>query len=298
MGRYRLVVPAERPASPPSCSPNSSAPPRSRRGARRSGSATTTRFGRSRPPAYSSSRARPLGANHNAHMFALVAARRDLQQAMIKSLREDGVVAPSHYVPLHDSPAGLRFARTPTALPVTERIAACLFRLPLHAMMTDAQTDFTIERVLFPRAAPHRDRGRPSGDGARRRLSRCGGDRRAAPRTGSFDERSGDLTRPGRVGDFVRRNANRTGTQDGQRRDEGRQAAQDAHAADGGRGAGPPNSSASSTRRSTVARRCCFRPTPISSPAPGASATARTGRRRSTRWKRPTASLPAPRRRC
>ena len=36
-----------------------------------------------------------------------------------------------HYVPLHSSPAGLRYGRAPGALPVTENIAERLVRLPL-----------------------------------------------------------------------------------------------------------------------------------------------------------------------
>ena len=90
----------------------------------------------------------PANAAHNAHLYGLVAATPSIQQAMIKALKADGIVAPSHYVPLHSSPAGTRFARSASALPVTERVAACLFRLPLHAEMTDAEIDCTIERTL------------------------------------------------------------------------------------------------------------------------------------------------------
>lgn len=90
----------------------------------------------------------PQNATHNAHLYPIVAAHRDLQQAMIQGLRADGIGAPSHYVPLHDSPAGLRYARVSGDLSVTENVAACLFRLPLHAAMTDADVDFTIERTL------------------------------------------------------------------------------------------------------------------------------------------------------
>lgn len=90
----------------------------------------------------------PAGARHNGHIFGIVAARRDIQQAMIARLRADGIVAPPHYVPLHDSPAGLRYGRAAGPLPVTAHVAACLFRLPLHAALRDDEVDFTIERVL------------------------------------------------------------------------------------------------------------------------------------------------------
>ena len=90
----------------------------------------------------------PSNARHNAHLYVIVAADRAIQQTMIKALRADGIVAPPHYVPLHDSPAGLRYGRSSGDLSITEKVAACLFRLPLNAVMTDAEVDFTIERTL------------------------------------------------------------------------------------------------------------------------------------------------------
>ncbi len=90
----------------------------------------------------------PANTNHNAHLYVIVAADRAIQQTMIEALRADGIVAPPHYVPLHDSPAGLRYGRPSGDLSITEKIAACLFRLPLNAVMTDAEVDFTIERTL------------------------------------------------------------------------------------------------------------------------------------------------------
>jgi dTDP-4-amino-4,6-dideoxygalactose transaminase len=90
----------------------------------------------------------PANAIHNAHLFGIVAATPEVQRAMIAGLKADGIAAPSHYVPLHNSPAGLRFARTSGDLPVTEHVATSLFRLPLHAALTDAEVDFTIARTL------------------------------------------------------------------------------------------------------------------------------------------------------
>lgn len=90
----------------------------------------------------------PLAAKHNGHIFYLLAETPDLQADMIRGLREDGIAASSHYVPLHNSPAGLRYARAAGSLEVTERSASCLLRLPLHATLTDDQVNYTIERTL------------------------------------------------------------------------------------------------------------------------------------------------------
>jgi dTDP-4-amino-4,6-dideoxygalactose transaminase len=58
-----------------------------------------------------------------------------------------GVNAVSHYVPLHNSPAGLRYARTCGDLQVTEDVAARLVRLPLHSGMNDCDITQVIEKV-------------------------------------------------------------------------------------------------------------------------------------------------------
>jgi dTDP-4-amino-4,6-dideoxygalactose transaminase len=66
----------------------------------------------------------------------------------LRRLSARGVNAVSHYVPLHDSPAGRRFGRTSGELPVTEGIAARLIRLPLHANMKESDVDYVVEFVL------------------------------------------------------------------------------------------------------------------------------------------------------
>lgn len=73
----------------------------------------------------------PADAAHNGHIFFLMlpdaAARRDLTA----HLSSRGIGAATHYVPLHLSAAGQRFGRAGGPLPVTERVAECLLRLPL-----------------------------------------------------------------------------------------------------------------------------------------------------------------------
>lgn len=58
---------------------------------------------------------------------------------MIAFLREHGVNAVFHYVPLHDSPAGLRYARSSGQLPITTDVSQRLLRLPLFSDMRSRQ---------------------------------------------------------------------------------------------------------------------------------------------------------------
>ena len=63
-------------------------------------------------------------------------------QAM-ESLRKRGVLAAFHYVPLHSSPQGRAFGSGP--LPVTDRVASTLLRLPLHPLLSETEVDRVIE---------------------------------------------------------------------------------------------------------------------------------------------------------
>jgi len=83
----------------------------------------------------------PEGCRPNWHVFAVLVdpARRDWA---LRALRAEGISAAFHYVPLHSAPyaeaSGL-IARVD--LPVTDRVAASLIRLPISAAFTDRDCD-------------------------------------------------------------------------------------------------------------------------------------------------------------
>ena len=59
------------------------------------------------------------------------------------ALRERGIGAPFHYIPLHSSEAGRRFGRAAGLLPVTDSLSEQLIRLPMWSGMQPE-----IERVI------------------------------------------------------------------------------------------------------------------------------------------------------
>jgi dTDP-4-amino-4,6-dideoxygalactose transaminase len=82
----------------------------------------------------------------NAHLFYLLypgERERDRAQAMLKA---GGIQAAFHYVPLHSAPHGRAFA-SGEPLPVTDRVAATLLRLPLHPLLGDADVERVVEAV-------------------------------------------------------------------------------------------------------------------------------------------------------
>ncbi|MCS5716215.1 dTDP-4-amino-4,6-dideoxygalactose transaminase [Herbiconiux sp. CPCC 205716] len=88
-----------------------------------------------------------VGLEHSAHLFYAVMGDHDGQQGLIAHLREAGVRAAFHYVPLDSSPAGRRFGRTAHQLDRTAAFSSQLVRLPLWAGLSDAQIERVIEGV-------------------------------------------------------------------------------------------------------------------------------------------------------
>ncbi|WP_043358785.1 dTDP-4-amino-4,6-dideoxygalactose transaminase [Belnapia sp. F-4-1] len=75
----------------------------------------------------------PQGCAHNGHIYYVLAPDGAQRDAALRAMAARGVNAVMHYVPLHSSPAGLRYGRAAGPLPITEDLASRLIRLPLHA---------------------------------------------------------------------------------------------------------------------------------------------------------------------
>jgi dTDP-4-amino-4,6-dideoxygalactose transaminase len=84
------------------------------------------------------------GPNH--HLFFLLYPEPRLRDAALVSLRAQGVMATFHYVPLHSAPHA-RSLGLEVDLPVTDRVAATLLRLPLHPRLTPGEVDRVVAAV-------------------------------------------------------------------------------------------------------------------------------------------------------
>lgn len=74
----------------------------------------------------------PDGCTHNAHMYYLKVSGLEERTKLIGHLRSEGVMAVFHYVPLHSSPAGMKFGRFSGEDIYTTRESERLLRLPLY----------------------------------------------------------------------------------------------------------------------------------------------------------------------
>jgi dTDP-4-amino-4,6-dideoxygalactose transaminase len=78
----------------------------------------------------------PDFADHNAHMFYIKVKDIDERTALITHLANDGIQAVFHYVPLHSSPAGLKYGRFHGEDRYTTKESERLIRLPIYYQMT------------------------------------------------------------------------------------------------------------------------------------------------------------------
>jgi dTDP-4-amino-4,6-dideoxygalactose transaminase len=81
-------------------------------------------------------------------MFYLLLPNLDARQRFIMTLRERGIHAVFHYLPLHLSDMGLRFGGRRGDCPVTESMSDRLVRLPFHNALIGSEQERVIEAIL------------------------------------------------------------------------------------------------------------------------------------------------------
>lgn len=92
--------------------------------------------------------AEALERETNHHAFFLIFPEREARERALVELRARGVLAASHYEPLHSSPFGATLPGARGAFPTTERISRSILRLPLHPQLGRAEIERVIAAVL------------------------------------------------------------------------------------------------------------------------------------------------------
>jgi dTDP-4-amino-4,6-dideoxygalactose transaminase len=83
----------------------------------------------------------------NAHLFYLLYPGERERDRALQLLKAEGVQAAFHYVPLHSAPYGRTLATPAASLPVTERVASTLLRLPLHPRLSESDVQRVVDAV-------------------------------------------------------------------------------------------------------------------------------------------------------
>ncbi len=91
----------------------------------------------------------PSFSTPNHHLAFFLVHDLPVRNALLASLKDHGIGALFHYLPLHLSPYALEHLGTrPGQCPVTESVAASLVRLPLFPHLPFSDCDYIIEHVI------------------------------------------------------------------------------------------------------------------------------------------------------
>jgi dTDP-4-amino-4,6-dideoxygalactose transaminase len=89
----------------------------------------------------------PSDAECNGHLFYILLDDTKQRQDLIEYLKDRGILAIFHYVPLHKAPFwGEKYKHI--SLPVTERVSETLLRLPLYYAMSEKDAELVSEHVI------------------------------------------------------------------------------------------------------------------------------------------------------
>jgi dTDP-4-amino-4,6-dideoxygalactose transaminase len=80
----------------------------------------------------------PEYCDQASHMYYLMMPDLERRQKVIAGLKECGILAVFHYLPLHLSPMGLKYGGMPGMCPVTEAVSDRLVRLPFYNTLAEA----------------------------------------------------------------------------------------------------------------------------------------------------------------
>lgn len=95
----------------------------------------------------------PKDCSHNAHMYYILVPEKTDRQRVLEYLKRNDIGAVFHYVPLHSSPAGMRYGRAHGAMTHTDSLSRRLIRLPLWKSISTDQMDHvvnTLSDILQP----------------------------------------------------------------------------------------------------------------------------------------------------
>ncbi len=90
----------------------------------------------------------PEGIEHNAHMYYIKVKDLETRTGLIAYLKENGIYSAFHYVPLHSSPAGMKFGRFSGEDVYTTRESERLLRLPMFYNLPMSDVEYIVKKIL------------------------------------------------------------------------------------------------------------------------------------------------------
>lgn len=89
----------------------------------------------------------PANCEHNAHLYYVLLKDGKTRNALIDHLKQQGIYAVFHYVPLHSAPAGEEYGRAHGSMDNTDKLSASLMRLPLWIGLDDQLQQRVVDAI-------------------------------------------------------------------------------------------------------------------------------------------------------
>ena len=89
----------------------------------------------------------PDVCEHNAHMFYIKVRNITVRSEIIEFLKENGIMAVFHYIPLHTAPAGVKYGRFVGEDRYTTTESERLLRLPMYYGLQEEQVEYICESI-------------------------------------------------------------------------------------------------------------------------------------------------------
>ena len=90
----------------------------------------------------------PADCVHNAHMFYIKVKDLEERTELIKYLKENGIGAVFHYIPLHSAPAGEKYGEFVGEDKYTTKESERLLRLPMYYGLKDTDVEYVVDKVI------------------------------------------------------------------------------------------------------------------------------------------------------
>ena len=89
----------------------------------------------------------PANCKHSGHLFYILLKNEKSRDDLLNYLKQKGILAVFHYLPLHLSPMGLKLGYSKGMLPKTEDLVGRLLRLPLFYDITKDEQDYIVNNI-------------------------------------------------------------------------------------------------------------------------------------------------------
>ena len=83
----------------------------------------------------------PDDCKHNAHMYYVLFKNLDIRTKFIDFMKQNQICTVFHYIPLHSSPAGMKYCKTVGKMDVTNNASDTLVRLPMFYELSKMDMD-------------------------------------------------------------------------------------------------------------------------------------------------------------